>query len=168
MYARLGSIGRVAAEVGVCPRTMRYWFRDLNIHGTMSRPRKRTSKYASEVEKWLKEHPKEVLPKSVSKAAKVMGLSRVSLATWLSRRKATIAKYVGELGDLRNRDVVEHAVNANTGAPMLVPPKAIANYGIVIDQWTLDVTYRGNLKVGTPFAFTVKFGNLKRFWKKED
>lgn len=161
-YVRFGSFRRLAEHLGVEPRTVQYWFRTLKLRGIRAKPHKRTSA----MERWLLANPGARLPPSASKIAKLSGLRVDLVSAYFRRRAANVAAYVEQLGDLRERTEILHAVSVD--APeraLLVPPRAIASYVVRVNQWTLDVSYEGVLRAGVAFRLVMPYTKVRDFWK---
>jgi hypothetical protein len=142
------------------------WFYALGLRGTASKPKRRRAEKASKVKRWFEEHPHVGLARSIVESSRMMGVSRSALASYLNRRRDAVRAYVESLGRLEARSKPFDATT-RSGTEIIVPPKAIAHYGVAVDRWTLEVTYAGNLKAGVAFVVRMPYAKVRDFWKEE-
>jgi len=92
----------------------------------------------------------------------MMQLKPAAVEAYIERRRNRVRDYVSGLGDLRQYPKV--FVAKGTTKNVHVPPKAIADYTLAVDRWTLIVTYEGVLKAKVKFSLELPYKDAIRFW----
>jgi hypothetical protein len=160
MYVECGTFEALAAKVGVSRQTVQKWFRRLGLRGTTNKPHALRPEHRSVVARWLRAHPGVALPRSVEKAAALIGISKNTFESYIERRRERVRAYVEALGALST-----YPRTLRDDAGKFLPPRAIASVKVHVDRWTLEVQYDGTLKVGTEFTLTLPYAKVIAMWK---
>ncbi len=164
MYRESGSIERLAVRIGVTSRTIRFWLRELGIRGKRYWVRDYARREASNtlISKWIKTHPHAKLPHSAKAIAELTGINPSTVGSYLTRRARRVRAYALSFGDLRKLKIV-----VRDEAGRMIPTRAIREYSLRVDRYSLEVTAEGSLP-GTVFCLRVPLKTYKSWFERKE
>lgn len=164
------TVTKVASVLGVSRKTVGKHARALGIPTIPHRPvqpgRPRLVSGYGPVVRWLKANPSRKLPQNLTEAARIIGVSRKILYSYLKYRRDRFNEYLAKMPSLSSLDRV---VSDTEGRP--VPLKRISEAEISIDIKTMQVIIKA--KLGAAARVTIKmpldrFENLFRIQRSND
>lgn len=145
LYLKLGTIQKVADQLDVSTRSVRYWFKQHGIKGI--KHTHHITRTPNEVRVWLDEHPKVKLPRSLLRIADIMDIKYSRVESYFYQRRKRVTNWIGALPPLTS---LEKTVLRDTEGGY-VPVKNIDTYDITVDLYSLKVSITGTRKSGGTF-----------------